>query len=181
MAIQGVGHVGAYLADKLAAAGAKLTITDIDEAALGEVAARTGGRIVAPAAIFDEDVDVFAPCALGGAISVATAPRLKAKIVAGGANNQLADAAAGQALRRSRHPLRAADFVINGGGIINIAAEIRGLDQGKKFDPTWVEMKLARMIETLDEVLARSQAEKRPPQDVAIDIAKARIAEAKRR
>ena len=179
VAIQGVGHVGAYLADKLAAAGAKLILTDVDEAALQAVADRTGAQIVAPAAIFDTDVDVFAPCALGGAISVATAGRLKAKIVAGGANNQLADAAAGRALQE-RGILYAPDFVINGGGIINIAAEIRGLDQGKAFDPAWVEMKLARMIETLDEVLSRSQAQGRPPQEVAIDIAKARIAEAKR-
>jgi leucine dehydrogenase len=180
VAIQGVGHVGAYLADKLAAAGAKLAITDIDREALETVAGRTGARIVSPAAIFDEDADVFAPCALGGAINSSTAQRLKAKIVAGGANNQLADAQAGRLLQ-DRGILYAPDFVINGGGIINIAAEIRGLDAQKAFDPAWVENKLQRMIATLDEVLERSRAEGRPPQEVAIDTAKARIAKAAKR
>jgi leucine dehydrogenase len=179
VAIQGVGHVGAWLAEKLAAAGAALTLTDVDEAALATVAARTGARIVAPAEIFDVEAEVFAPCALGGAISAATAPRLKAAIVAGGANNQLADHAAGVALQE-RGILYAPDFVINGGGIINIAAEIRGLDQDRPYDPAWVEMKLARMIETLDEVLSRSQAQGLLSQDVAIDIARARIAAASR-
>ena len=179
VAIQGVGHVGAYLADKLAAMGAKLVLTDVNEAGLAAVAARTGGRIVAPEAIFDEEVEVFAPCALGGAISAATVGRLKARIVAGGANNQLADAEAGRLLQE-RGILYAPDFVINGGGIINVAAEIRGLAAGKPFDPAWVEMKLARLIDTLDEVLDRSQSDHRPPQDVAIEIAKARIAAAKR-
>jgi leucine dehydrogenase len=179
VAIQGVGHVGAYLADKLAAAGAALILTDVDEAALATVAARTGARIVAPAEIFDAEAEVFAPCALGGAISTDTAPRLKAAIVAGGANNQLADRAAGTALQE-RGILYAPDFVINGGGIINIAAEIRGLDQDQPYDPAWVEMKLARMIETLDEVLSRSQAKGLLSQDVAIDIAKSRISAASR-
>ncbi|HEY2179881.1 MAG TPA: Glu/Leu/Phe/Val dehydrogenase [Caulobacteraceae bacterium] len=179
VAIQGVGHVGAYLADKLAAAGARLILTDVDEASLAEVAGRTRGEIVAPTDIFDVEADVFAPCALGGAISVATAPRLTARIVAGGANNQLDGRAAGQVLKE-RGILYAPDFVINGGGIINIAAEIRGLDQGQPYDPAWVEMKLARMIETLDEVLSRSQADDLLPQDVAIDIAKSRIAAARK-
>ena len=107
VAIQGVGHVGAILADKLAAAGAKLVICDVDADAAAAVAARTGAEVVTPEAIFDAEADVFAPCALGGAISAQTLPRLKARIVAGGANNQLADAAAGQALFDARPDLRA--------------------------------------------------------------------------
>src|SRR4051812_42408284 len=92
VAIQGVGHVGGFLADKLAAAGAKLVITDVNEAVLREVAERTGARIVAPPAIFDTGADVFAPCALGGAVSTETLDRLSCRVIAGGANNQLADA-----------------------------------------------------------------------------------------
>ncbi|HXU99317.1 MAG TPA: Glu/Leu/Phe/Val dehydrogenase dimerization domain-containing protein [Caulobacteraceae bacterium] len=179
VAIQGVGHVGACLADKLAAAGARLTLTDVNEAAQNAVAERTSARIVAPGEIFAAEVDVFAPCALGGAITTATAQTLRARIVAGGANNQLADPAAGLALQE-RGILYAPDFVINGGGIINVAAEIRGLDRDEPYDPAWVETKIVRMIETLDEVLARSQAESRQPQDVAIDIAKTRIASARK-
>src|SRR5580704_12714202 len=98
VAIQGVGHVGAILADKLAAEGAKLIVCDVNEAQAAAVSARTGAEVVSVDAIFDAQCDVFAPCALGGAISARTLPRLKAKIVAGGANNQLADKATGQAL-----------------------------------------------------------------------------------
>ena len=83
VAIQGVGHVGAYLADKLHAAGAKLVITDVNEHALREVAERTGAGVVAPGAIFDVNAEVFAPCALGGAINEDTLPRLRAKVIAG--------------------------------------------------------------------------------------------------
>ncbi len=128
VAIQGVGHVGAYLAEKLHAAGAKLIITDVNETALAEIAARTGAQVVAPGAIFDVEADVFAPCAMGGAINAATLPRLKAKVIAGGANNQLADLEIGRQVFE-RGMLYAPDYVINGGGIINVAGEIRALEQ----------------------------------------------------
>jgi leucine dehydrogenase len=179
VAIQGVGHVGAILADKLAAAGAKLVICDIGAEAVAAVAARTGAMVVAPETIFDADADVFAPCALGGAISAASLPRLKARIVAGGANNQLVDAAVGQALFDAGL-IYAPDFVINGGGIINVAGEIRALDRGEAFDPAWVEAKVAAMIGTLAEVLDRSIAEWRPADQIAVQMAKERIAAAKR-
>ena len=91
VAIQGVGHVGAYLAQKLSAAGARLVITDVNREVLAQVAAQTGAMIVAPDEIFDVEADVFAPCALGGAISAETLPRLRPRIIAGGANNQLPD------------------------------------------------------------------------------------------
>ena len=74
VAIQGVGHVGAHLADKLAAAGACLTLADVNAEAARDVAARTGDRVVAPAEIFDAEAEVFAPCALGGAINAQTLP-----------------------------------------------------------------------------------------------------------
>ena len=177
VAIQGVGHVGAYLAEKLHAAGAKLVITDVNEQALEAVAARTGAQIVAPGAIFDVDCDVFAPCALGGAINEDTLPRLKAKVVAGGANNQLASAEVDRVLFE-KGVLYAPDYVINGGGIINVAGEIRALEAGEAFDPKWVEAKLDRLAQTLDEVLEHAAVEKRPTHEVATEIAKARIAAA---
>jgi len=178
VAIQGAGHVGAHLADRLAAAGAKLIVCDVDAAAAREVAERSGARIVEPQAIFEAPADVFAPCALGGAISVGSIARLKVRIVAGGANNQLADPAAGRALFE-RGLIYAPDFVINGGGIINIAGEIRALEAAGTFDPAWVEAKLARLIETLDEILDRSVANARPTHEIAIEIARARIASAR--
>ena len=178
VAIQGVGHVGAYLAQKLHAAGAVLIIADVNQQALQEVAAATGATIVPTDAIFDVEADVFAPCALGAAISATTLPRLKVKVIAGGANNQLADAKIGQAVFE-RGILYAPDYVINGGGIINVAAEIRGLESGSAFDPEWVAAKLDRLALTLGEVLAQSAAEKRPANLVADQIARARIAAAR--
>jgi leucine dehydrogenase len=177
VAIQGVGHVGAYLADKLHAAGAKLIITDVNRQALDEVAARTGATVVEPDAIFDAAAEVFAPCALGGAVNAQTLPRLKGKVVAGGANNQLATPEIGQALFE-RGILYAPDYVINGGGIINVAAEIRALDRGEAYDPAWVEAKLSRLTQTLGEVLDRSADERRPSNEVADEEARARIGRA---
>ncbi|HEY1414461.1 MAG TPA: Glu/Leu/Phe/Val dehydrogenase [Caulobacteraceae bacterium] len=180
VAIQGVGHVGAHLAEKLAAAGARLTVTDVDEEALAALAERTGARIVAPDEIFDVEADVFAPCAMGGAITRESVGRLKAKVIAGGANNQLGEPDAG-ALLESRGILYAPDFVINGGGIINVAGEIRALRLGEAFDPAWVAGKLDRLMETLGEVLDRAKAERRTPQEVAVAIAETRIAAARAR
>jgi leucine dehydrogenase len=178
VAIQGVGHVGAILAEKLAADGVRLIICDAQAGVAAEVARRTGAQVVAPELIFDAEALVFAPCALGAAISEATLPRLKARIIAGGANNQLAGPDVGRAVF-DHGILYAPDFVINGGGIINVAAEIRALDRGEAYDPAWVETKLARMIATLDEVLDRSEAERRPADQIAIQIAKERIAAAR--
>jgi leucine dehydrogenase len=179
VAIQGVGHVGAILADKLAADGARLIVCDVNQDQAAAVAARTGAKVVSPDAIFDAEAEVFAPCALGGAISPATLARLKAKVIAGGANNQLADKATGEALFAAGLAY-APDFVINGGGIINVAAEIRALERSERYDPAWVEAKLAAMIDTLAEVLDRSTAEKWPADQIAVQMAKERIAAARR-
>ena len=177
IALQGVGHMGAHLADKLAAAGVRLTITDVDQVALARVAQRTGARVVAPEEIFDVDADVFAPCAMGGAINAETLPRLQARVIAGGANNQLATPEIGRTVH-ARGILYLPDYVINGGGIINVAGEIRALEAGEAFDPAWVQAKLDRLMQTLDEVLQRSQAEHRPTFEIANEMARARISAA---
>ncbi|HEX2561961.1 Glu/Leu/Phe/Val dehydrogenase [Phenylobacterium sp.] len=174
VAIQGVGHVGAYLAEKLHAAGAKLIIADVDAAAVEAVAARTGAQVVPPDAICEAEADVFAPCALGGAISLKTLPRLKAKVIAGGANNQLSGPEAGRALFEAGL-LYAPDYVINGGGIINVAGEIRAIARGEAFDPAWVAAKLDRLAMTLEEVLDRSLAERRPTHEIADEMARERL------
>ena len=176
VAIQGVGHVGGLVADKLHAAGARLVVTDVNEAQARAVAQRTGAQMVRPETIFDAEAQVFAPCALGGAVSMETLPRLKARVVAGGANNQLASAEAGRALYE-KGMIYVPDYVINGGGIINVAAEIRALDQGGDYDAAWVEAKLSRLMQTLNQVLQRSRDERRPTNEIAGEIARARIAE----
>ena len=177
VAIQGVGHVGGFLAEKLHAAGAKLVVADVNTEALRAVAQATGAKVVAPDAIFDSEAEVFAPCALGGAISLQTLERLKARVVAGGANNQIATAEAGRALFE-RGLIYAPDYVINGGGITNVAGEIRALARDEAFEPAWVETKLASLMQTLDEVFDRSLDEGRPTHVVADEMARARIAAA---
>jgi leucine dehydrogenase len=173
IAVQGVGSVGGYTCDHLAAAGAKLIITDIDQDALSAVAKRTGARIVAPDEIYDTDADIFSPNALGAIINEKTLGRLKVKGVAGGANNQLVVPDMGEFLRR-KGILYAPDYVINGGGIINVAAEISGT-----YSRDWVEATLARLIVTLGNVLDEALKSNQPTNYVADRIARARIAAAR--
>ncbi len=174
ISVQGIGHVGGYLADKLYAAGARLIMTDVNTALLAEVAARTNAEIVAPDAIYDVKADIYAPCALGATLNPQTLDRLTVKAVVGAANNQLATPDIGQILFE-RGVLYAPDYVVNGGGIINVASELRARQTGGAYDAAWVEAKLSRLMDTLEEVLERSAAEKRPTHEIADAIAEARI------
>ncbi len=174
VAIQGAGSVGGELADRLAAAGARLTVCDLNQGLADAVARRTGARQVKPEGIYDVDADVFAPCALGGSINADTVPRLKGSIIAGGANNQLAMGEVGDYLW-DKGVLYCPDYVINCGGIINVAAEIRAIEAGGAYDPAWVEGKLGRMVETLGEVLDKAQADRRSPHRIADELARARV------
>lgn len=169
VAVQGVGSVGGSVCEHLAEAGARLFITDINETALQDIAQRTGATIVAPDEIYDVDADIFSPNALGATVNPDTIERLSAKVIAGGANNQLKTPDMGAVLR-DRGILYAPDYVINGGGIINVAAEISGT-----YSREWVDQKLDILMETLGEVLDQSLSENRPTNDVADVIAKARI------
>jgi leucine dehydrogenase len=171
IAVQGVGHVGAYLCDHLARAGAELVLADVNADALRTVAARTGARTVPPAEIYDQDVDIFSPNALGAIVNPETIGRLRCRVIAGGANNQLSSADMGDRLVE-RGILYAPDYVINGGGIINVAAEISG-----RYDPAWVEAKVRRIGETVGEVLDQAARERRAPNRVADDIARRRLRE----
>lgn len=173
VAVQGVGSVGGYTALHLAEAGANLIITDIDQDALADISQRTGAKIVAPDEIYDVEADIFSPNALGAIINQDTLKRLKVKAIAGGANNQLSVPAMGELVRRAGI-LYAPDYVINGGGIINVAAEISG-----NYSRQWVDQKLETLIETLGSVLDDSRSSGRPTNEVADEIARARIAAAK--
>ena len=174
VAVQGVGHVGGYLADKLHAAGAKLIVTDVNEPVLREVAERTNATIVKPDEIYDVDAQIYAPCALGATLNEKTLPRLKAKAVVGAANNQLATADIGWRLFEMGI-LYGPDYLVNAGGITNVASELKARESGGSYDPAWVEKKLVRLMETVDEVFERSAAEGRPTHEVADAIAEARI------
>ena len=126
--VQGCGNVGSSLARQLAAAGASVVVSDIDQARARIVAADTGGRTVAPDEIYDVAADVFAPCALGAILNSDTIPRLKVEIVAGGANNQLAHESDADALA-GRDILYVPDYVANAGGVMNGCRELLGWDQ----------------------------------------------------
>ncbi len=174
IAVQGVGSVGDYTCDHLARAGARLIITDIDAEALSAVAARTGAAVVTPNEIYDAEADIFSPNALGAVINEKTLARLRVKGIAGGANNQLVVPEMGEFLRR-KGILYAPDYVINGGGIINVAAEISG-----SYSREWVDAKLAELIRTLGEVLDEALQTHQPTNYVADCIARARIAAARK-
>jgi len=125
VAIQGLGHVGFNLARLLSGAGARLIIADIDAAIVAKAVSAFGAEAVDPDAIYDCEAEVFAPCALGAVLNDRTLPRLRAGIVAGAANNQLATPAHGLALQQ-RGILYAPDYVINAGGVIQVGADITG-------------------------------------------------------
>ena len=129
VAVQGLGRVGASLARRLAQAGARLWVTDLDEARRARLAAELGATAVAPGEIFALDVDVLAPCALADALDAATVPALRCRVVAGSANDQLADRALADELSR-REILWAPDIAINGGGAIGAASTISVDDAG---------------------------------------------------
>ena len=172
IAVQGVGSVGGYLCDHLAGEGAKLLVADIDEAELERVCERTGAKRVSPAKIYDTEADIFSPNALGAIINADTVPRIGARIIAGGANNQLATAEMGQVMK-DKGILYAPDYVINGGGIINVAAEISG-----EYSREWVMSKLDSLVGTLGQVLDEALSSDEPTHLVAERIARSRIAAA---
>jgi len=125
VAVQGVGHVGYELCKLLHAAGAALLVADLDEARVDRVCAEFGAERVPDAEILFVDADVLAPCALGAILHEESIPGIKARIVAGGANNQLRSQEDGQRLADAGI-LYAPDYVINAGGIINVACEYFG-------------------------------------------------------
>jgi leucine dehydrogenase len=165
VAVQGAGHVGYYLCRHLAAEGAELVVADIAQDSLDRVVREFDARVVAPDAIATAAVDVYAPCALGATINDATLPLLQAKIVAGSANNQLAEARHGEALRQ-RGILYAPDYVINAGGVIVISHEGPDYNEAKAF------AHVAQIHDTLLEIFRRADAQK-----VATSTAADRLAE----
>lgn len=171
VAVQGLGSVGWSLCERLAAEGAALVVADIDRGRVAGAVEAFGAQAVEADAIVTADVDLFAPCALGGILSSSTIPHLKAGIVAGSANNQLArheDAAT----LRERGVLYAPDYVITAGGLINVAAEL----DPDGYDRDRVTARVASIPETLTAIFRRAEAEGLPTNTVAQAIAEERIA-----
>ena len=126
VAVQGAGHVSSYLVDYLVKEGAKVYITDIFEEKVRKIVADSGVTAVKPDEIYGLDVDIFSPCALGGIINSDTIPELKCSIIAGSANNQLDDENVHGQMLIDHDIMYAPDYVINAGGLINVANELEG-------------------------------------------------------
>jgi leucine dehydrogenase len=174
VAVQGLGHVGTRLCARLAEAGAQLVVTDIDADALRQTAERFSATVVAPDEIYDAEVEVFAPCALGAVLNDQTIPRLKAAIVAGAANNQLASPGHGKALLE-RGILYAPDYVINAGGLIYVSYEVTY--RGTHFDREVAMAHVGRLHDRLRDLFARAEAEAVPTNEMADRIAWERLEE----
>jgi leucine dehydrogenase len=169
VAIQGLGKVGMGLAERLAAEGALLVVADVNNDRVRMAVDKLGAAPVPPSEIVTTRCDILAPCALGAVLDDTTIPRLHARVIAGGANNQLARPEHG-AMLKEREVLYAPDYVINGGGIIRVAGQIYSWADAE------IERRTLAIADTLTTVFRRADAERAPTSAVADRIAKERIA-----
>ncbi|WP_445766876.1 Leu/Phe/Val dehydrogenase [Rheinheimera sp.] len=154
VAVQGLGSVGFYLCEHLHKEGAKLIVTDINQDAVQRAVSQFGATAVGLNEIYAVDADIYAPCALGATINDDTLPQLKVKVVAGCANNQLKEARHGAVLRE-KGILYAPDYVINAGGIINVASEMRP----EGYSEAESTAKVMAIYDTLLNIFRRADAE----------------------
>lgn len=173
VAVQGVGNVGFALARRVAEEGGSLVVADVRPDLAERASAELEASVVPPEAIYDQECDVFAPCAMGGTISVDTVPRLRSRIICGAANNQLASPAIG-ALLLERGIVYAPDYVVNAGGILNASADFFG-----RYDPDDAWRKVDAIGDTVSRILQRSAAEHRPTHAIADEMAEAILADAR--
>ncbi|MDB5283906.1 MAG: leucine dehydrogenase [Bacteroidota bacterium] len=169
VAVQGVGHVGYTLVKHLTEAGAKVFITDLNASNLAEASKAFNATVVEPNEIYDLDVDVYAPCAMGATVNSDTIPRLKCSVIAGAANNQLADENVHGHMLSDRGILYAPDFLINAAGVINCYREVHSLGEAETME--LIEKIYPRTLE----IFKKAKAEKIPTQEAAIKIAVDRI------
>jgi leucine dehydrogenase len=174
VAIQGVGHVGMYLLEYLAGEGATVTVCDTNEAALRHAADTYGAKVVAPEAIYDVPCDIFSPCAIGQTINPQTVARLTAQAIVGAANNQLSDRSVYADLER-RKILYCPDFAVNSGGVICVGAELASGGP----NTAWIREKVELIYATTCQVLDQAKARGAFTEEVAVELAKQRIAAAR--
>ena len=171
--VQGVGHVGENLVKHLTEEGAHVIINDINEQKLNESAQKFGATIVMGDAIFDLDMDIYAPCALGGTVNPDTISRLKCEIIAGAANNQLADEERDGKLCADKGICYAPDFLINAGGLINVYSELKGYNRKQAMSQT------REIYHTTLEILNKAELEQITTHQAALEMAQQRINERK--
>ncbi len=173
IAVQGLGHVGYYLCEHLKNEGAELIVTDINKESVDRVVSNLGATAVGSDDIYSQNVDIYAPCALGATINDVTLPQLKCSIVAGAANNQLAEDRHGEQLKK-QGILYTPDYVINAGGIINISFET----EGKEYSKQDALNKVDEIYGTLLEVFEIADSEHKTTNIVADELARRRISAA---
>ncbi|AIG29442.1 Glu/Leu/Phe/Val dehydrogenase [Flavobacterium psychrophilum] len=167
--VQGIGHVGETLVDYLTKEGAKVIISDINQARLEEIGHKYGAQIYSGEDLYGADVDIYAPCALGATINDDTIYKIKAKVIAGAANNQLANENIHGAILQDKGIVYAPDFLINAGGIINVYAEIAGYDMAESMRRT------ENIYNTTLEIFDYADANKITTHQAALRIAQNRI------
>ncbi len=168
--VQGVGQVGMYLVERLTKEGANVFITDIAEDKLKAVASRTGASVLGMDDIYDLDMDIYAPCALGATLNDLTIPRLKCQIIAGAANNQLAEEEKHGYMLMDKGITYAPDFLINAGGLINVYEEYLGSYNRERTYET-----AEKIYDTCLDILKVADEESISSQEAAIRLAEKRI------
>jgi leucine dehydrogenase len=174
VAVQGVGHVGENLVKHLRSENAKVYISDINEERLAEISKKYGAEVVANNSLYDLDIDVYAPCALGATVNADTLAKLKCAIIAGAANNQLADEKVHGRMVMEKGILYAPDFLINAGGLINVYSELMGYSAKRAMEKT------EHIYEVTLEILKKSREENIPTYEAANRIAEKRIEDIRR-
>lgn len=169
VSVMGVGHVGLPLVKELHERGCKVYVADLNKAAVEAAVQRYGAVAMSDQELLRSDADIYAPCALGGAINDQTLPLLKVKAIAGAANNQLAEPRHGEELAR-RGIVYAPDYAINAGGLINVAQEVQGYDRDKAWS------RAAKIKDTIDEILTRAKKTGERPEQIADRIVEERLA-----
>lgn len=173
VSVQGLGNVGNNLCQYLCEHGAELFVSDISREKTETVKQLYGATVVDPNEIYSLDVDVFAPCALGGIINSSTIPLIKAPIIAGAANNQLEDEQVHSRILESKGILYCPDYVINAGGLITVYNEMIGYEEERVLE------KVSEIYNTLIEIFEKAKRREITTHQAAHDLAEERIAKNK--
>jgi len=167
--VQGIGQVGTALIENLMNEGAKVVISDINEDRLDAVSKKYQVEIYRGDDLYAEEMDIYAPCALGATLNRLTIPKLRAKIIAGSANNQLEDELVHGKLLKERGILYAPDFLINAGGLINVYGELENFDRGD------IMRKTENIYNTTLKILKRAASDDVSTNTAAVAFANERI------
>jgi leucine dehydrogenase len=168
--VEGVGKVGSNLVELVAKEGAKIMVADVNEDALVAVARKFGAKVVPLQDVFEQDMDIYAPCALGATLNDDSIAQMKCSIVAGAANNQLAEETVHGQMLLEKGILYGPDFLINGGGLINVYTELHGYKR---------EIAMARTENIYDvtkNIIRKAREEQIPTYEAANRMAEERIA-----